>query len=83
MTYHQLQNLFAQLPSIDLKGMILLREVRPPCGQFFPVGVPREVIVEAVTEITAYTGRCQYAMEQLSKLAPVPLTTINILEYGI
>jgi hypothetical protein len=68
--------------------MALLRERRPH-GQFFPqleggqMGIPRETIAEAMTEIVGYTERCRQAAQQLAKLTPIPLTTFSILEYGL
>ncbi len=71
-----------QLPPVELKGMVLLRQ-HHPAGQFFPTGLPREVVAEAVTEIVGYTQRCQRAVQQLSKLAAVPLAAFEIVEYGL
>ncbi len=72
----------AELPAVELKGMALLRE-RRPLGPFFPTGLPREVIADAVTEIVGYTQRCQHAVEQLTALTSVPLTAFAIVEYGL
>ena len=72
----------AELPTVELKGMALLRE-RRPLGQFFPTGLPRAVIADAVTEIVSYTQRCQRAAEQLAELTAIPLTTFATLEYGL
>lgn len=89
LTVESLRDCLAGLPPVELKGMALLRE-RHPHGQFFPplsscgqMGIPREVIAEAVTEIVAYTDRCRRAAQQLAKLTPIPLTTFSILEYGL
>jgi hypothetical protein len=71
-----------QLPPVELKGMVLLRQ-HHPVGQFFPSGLPREVVAEAVTEIVGYTQRCQCSVHQLSELAAVPLTAFAIVEYGL
>jgi hypothetical protein len=88
LTLESLRDCLAGLPPVELKGMALLRERRPH-GQFFPQlegrgkGIPRELIAEAVTEIVGYTERCRRAAQQLAKLAPIPLTTFSILEYGL
>ena len=88
LTLESLRDCLAGLPPVDLKGMALLRERRPH-GQFFPQleggqqGIPRETIAEAVMEIVGYTERCHRAAQQLVKLAPIPLTTFSILEYGL
>ncbi len=47
------------------------------------MGIPRETIAEAMTEIVGYTERCRQAAQQLAKLTPIPLTTFSILEYGL
>lgn len=77
-----LQMCLAELPPVELKGMALLRE-RRPLGQFFPTGLPREVVADAVAEIVGYTQRCQRAAQQLSALTAIPLTTFAIVEYGV
>lgn len=84
----ELHSCLAGLPPVELKGMALLRE-RRATRQFFPQleggqqGIPRETIAEAVTEIIDYTERCRRAAQQLAKLTPIPLTTIDILEFGL
>lgn len=93
LTVESLRDCLAGLPPVELKGMALLRDVKHlqcrPHGQFFPqlesgqMGIPRETIAEAVTEIVGYTERCRRAAQQLTKLTPIPLTVFSILEYGI
>jgi hypothetical protein len=88
LTVESLRDCLAGLPPVELKGMALLRE-RRPTGQFFPQmkGVQpdnrREFIAEAVTEIVIYTERCRRSAQQLTTLAPIPLTAFSILEYGL
>lgn len=88
LTIESLRDCLAGLPPVELKGMVLLKERRPH-GQFFPqleggqIGIAREIIAEAVTEIVSYTERCRRAAQQLAKLTPIPLTTFSILEYGL
>jgi hypothetical protein len=88
LTIESLRDCLACLPPVELKGMALLKERRPH-GQFFPqleggqLGIPREIIAEAVTEIVGYTERCRWAAQQLAKLTPIPLTTFSLLEYGL
>ncbi len=61
-----LQTCLANVPPVELKGMVLLKDAQHPqhypAGQFFPTGLPREVVAEAVTELVGYTRRCQQAM---------------------
>lgn len=81
-TVQSLLDCLAGLPPVELKGMVLLRQ-HHPAGQFFPTGLPREVVAQAVTEIVGYTQRCQRAVQQLSELEAVPLTAFAIVEYGL
>ncbi|MBK8027660.1 MAG: hypothetical protein IPK19_41345 [Chloroflexi bacterium] len=66
---------------VELKGMRLL-EAQPHliAGT---ARIPRADLVEAVTEIVAYTGRCAAAARQLASLPPVPLLTVSIPEFGL
>ncbi len=77
-----LHTCLAKLPTVELKGMTLLRECRP-LGGLLPTGLPREIVAEAVTEIVGYTQRCQRAVEQLSSLTAIPLTAFAVVEYGL
>jgi hypothetical protein len=81
-TVEDLHDCLLALPALDLKGMALLRERRPADG-FFPAGIPRATMVEAITEITAYTERARRMGEALANLAPIPLLTQPMLEYGL
>lgn len=71
-----------QLPPVELKGMVLLRQ-HHPAGQFFPTGLPRTVVAEAVAEIVGYTQRCQRTAQQLASLTAIPLTAFAVVEYGL
>lgn len=66
---------------LELKGMRLLREQPRLIAGF--ASIPRAQIVEAVTEIVAYTGRCAAAARSLANLTPVPLLSMSIGEFGI
>lgn len=71
-----------QLPPVELQGMVLLRR-HHLAGQFFPTGLPRTEIAEAVAEIVGYTQRCQRAAQQLVSLTAIPLTAFATVEYGL
>lgn len=81
-----LRDSIAQLQSIELKAMVLLREHRSP-GQFTPRigqnGITRESIIEAVGEIREYTDTCQSVANRLADLAPVSIKAFSVLEYGL
>jgi hypothetical protein len=71
----------AMTPPLELKGMGLLRE--QPQFLAGSAHIPRHQLVEAVTEIIAYTGRCVTVTRSLANLAPVPLLTMSVLEFGL
>jgi hypothetical protein len=71
----------SSIPPLDLKGMGLLREQPHLLGGF--AQIPRPQLVEAVTEIVAYTGRCAAAARSLASLTPIPILTVSVPEFGI
>lgn len=77
MTTDLLRDCLADIAPVDLLGMRLLRA----CPQ--PADLPRETLTQAVVEMIEYTGRCQAAAQRLSQLAPIPLITVAIPEYGL
>ncbi len=64
---------------VELKGMGLLRMQPQLLAGTAPI--PRSQLVEAVTEIVAYTGRCTAAARQLAQITPIPIRTVGIVEY--
>lgn len=78
---NELVSCLASTPPLDLKGMGLLREQPRLIAGF--ASVPRAQIVEAVTEIVAYSGRCAAAARSLASLTPVPLMNAIVWEFGI
>jgi hypothetical protein len=66
---------------LELKGMGLLREQPHLIGGF--ASVPRDQLVDAVTEIVAYTARCSAAARSLANLTPVPLMNALVMEFGL
>jgi hypothetical protein len=81
MNAFSLRVIFEQLEPLELKGMGLLREQPRLIAGF--TSVPRAQIVEAVTEIVAYTGRCAAAARSLATLTPIPLMNAIVWEFGI
>lgn len=77
----ELQSCLVSIPPLDLKGMGLLRE--QPHLLSGTARVPRPQLVEAVTEIVAYTGRCAAAARSLANLTPIPLLSLSIGEFGV
>lgn len=71
----------ASTPPLDLKGMGLLRE--QPHLISGTARIPRPQLIEAVTEIVAYTGRCAAVARNLATLTPVPILSVSIGEFGI
>lgn len=80
-TMDELHRCLASIAPVELEGMRLLKE--RPHSIFSAEQIPREQLVEAVTEMIAYTDRCAAAAVKLANLAPVPLTAATILEFGI
>ena len=82
-----LQACLAELPPVELKGMVLLKNARHlqhhPFEQLFPTGVAREAVAEAVAEIVEYTRGCQQVTERLWALGAIPLSNFAIVEYGL
>jgi len=79
MAAENLRECLLNLPPLELLGMKLLQD--SPHAGFFPSDVPRETLKAAVVEMIDYGARCQTAAQRLSKLTPVPLNTIDILEF--
>ncbi len=82
MTLDALRECLAGVESVKLLGMELLNQFRPQ-GDLFPTGVPRSAMKEAVAEIMDYTNKCITAAGRLQNLAPIPLTRVSILEFGL
>jgi hypothetical protein len=76
---NELMSCIASAAPLELKGMGLLREQPRLIAGF--ASVPRAQVVEVVTEIVAYTGRCAAAARQLAQLTPVPIRAVGIVEY--
>ena len=84
LTLTSLRDCLAQIEPVQLLGMELLKQHSThPQRQWFPVGIPRKQMVEAVTELVDYTRRCAYAADQINQLTSVPLTSISIVEFGL
>ncbi len=84
LTLTSLRDCLAQIEPVKLLGMELLQQHSThPQGSWFPTGIPRSQMVEAVTELVDYTRRCAYAAGQIRQLASVTLTSIQIMEYGL
>ncbi len=87
MTVETLRDCLVAAAPLDLLGMRLLQACPQP--GLYPLisgtktRFPRETLKEAVSEIVDYTGRCAAVARRLSHLAPIPLTTIEILEFGL
>ena len=84
ITLISLRDCLAQIEPVQLLGMELLKQHSAhPQRQWFPVGIPRNQMVDAVTELVGYTRRCAYAANQINHLTSLPLTSISIVEFGI
>jgi hypothetical protein len=82
LTLEDLRGCLETAAPLELQGMRLLKE-RPHLMMTVIHPIPRQQVVEAVTEIVAYTERCRAAASQLANLSPIPLLTVNLLEFGL
>ena len=73
------------LPPLDLKAVSLLKDLRPPTGEWFPTTLPDETrtqVIAATVELVAYTDRCAEMERRLLHLTPVPLS-MPIAEFSL
>jgi len=66
------------LPPLDLSAIQRLRQ--QPSLLMGALHLPRAQLVEAVTELVAYSSRCVAAARQLAPLTPVPVRTVGIVD---
>jgi hypothetical protein len=69
-----------QAPPVELKGLELLRQLRPLAGAWFPQ-LPAAVLAEATAQIIDYTEACAATVRKLQVLPPVTLGTLPIMEF--
>ena len=81
-SFHLLTEVINTVPPIDLMGMRLLKAC-PTATGLFPQNIPRETVKEAVIELVQYTERCNSTARRLRNLAPIPLTNLSLIEYGL
>lgn len=81
VTVESLRDCLAAIAPVDLLGMRLLKACPQP--GLYPADIPRETLKEAVSQIVDYTGHCVAVAQRLGHLTPIPLTTIDILEFGL
>lgn len=80
-TLENLRGCLVSVAPLELHGMRLLKERPHLMTTTHPI--PRQLVVEAVTEIVAYTERCRVAAHQLAALSPIPLLTVSLMEFGL
>ena len=69
-----------QVPPVELKGLELLRQLRPLTVDWFPQ-VPAAALSEATAQIIEYTQVCAATVGKLQVLPPITLTTLPALEF--
>lgn len=77
-----LKDCLASVEPVDLQGMRLLKTC-PTATGLFPQNIPRASVKEAVIELVQYTERCNAIAHRLRNLSPIPLLTIEQLEFGL
>lgn len=70
------------LPPIDLLGLKLLEQCQPQSG-WYPGDVPMAAVVEATVQLIDYGERTQEITGRLRDLRAIPLTALEIIEYGL
>ena len=80
LTSLDLAECLGSVVEVDLKGLELLRQLRPLSGEWFPQ-VPAPVLAEATQEIIAYTRQCSLTASKLQNLPPVILSDLPCMEF--
>ncbi|KXK49204.1 MAG: hypothetical protein UZ13_03239 [Chloroflexi bacterium OLB13] len=81
MSQDDLHLCLASIAPVELQGMRLLKE--RPHVLSASKAIPRPQLVDAVTELIAYTDQCAAAAHKLAGIGPVPLKAVSVLEFGI
>ncbi len=68
------------VPPVDLRGLELLRQLRPLTGEWFPQ-IPADVLADATAQIIDYTRACALAVHKLEALPPITLSTVPVEEF--
>jgi hypothetical protein len=68
------------MPPVELKGLELLRQLRPLTGTWFPQ-IPADVLAEATAEIIDYTRACSLTVHKLQALPPITLSTVSVQDF--
>ncbi len=79
----QLVDCLSQILPVELQAVRLLNDLRlTAMSGWFPT-VPSEMVVSATREIIDYTKSCAALLDKLTSLAPVTLSTVEILEWPL
>jgi hypothetical protein len=70
----------SNVPPVELKGLELLRQLRPFPGMT-PPQLPLEALIEATTELVDYTKHCAQIAARLRALSPILLNTVPCAEF--
>ena len=82
ITSAELAECLGEIAPVQLKGLELLQQFRPPAGAWFPQ-LPTEVIAEATSQIIAYTKDCAAVVRKLQILPAMALTTRQCAEFCV
>ena len=80
ITSAELAECLGEIAPVQLKGLELLQQFRPPTGAWFPQ-LPTEVIAEATSQIIAYTKDCAAVVRKLQMLPAITLASQQCLEF--
>ena len=80
LTSTDLAECLGSVGEVHLKGLDLLRQLRPLSGEWFPQ-VPAPVLADATVEMAAYTRECSITASRLQSLPPVILPDLPCEEF--
>ncbi|MEP7287899.1 MAG: hypothetical protein ABI947_19280 [Chloroflexota bacterium] len=76
----ELADCLREIIPVELQGVELLKQFRHNTGAWFPQ-VPAAIIIEATTQMIAYTKDCAAAVWKLQVLPPTTLATLPCREF--
>ncbi len=69
-----------KVPPVELKGLELLRQLRPLTGDWFPQ-VSAALLSEATVQLIDYTQACAAAIHKLQALPPITFRALPMMEF--
>lgn len=76
LTPAELRQVIDDLPVVELKSVVLLRQRRTDPT----LNIPQEQVVEATHQLITYTQSCQNLADVIRKMPPIPATDPALVE---